>query len=86
MTELHRSQGLSLRGRSMGHPSGMQVRGRTPRLRIRGTPAYVLRGCPVCRGDLLREPSRPRDDYLCLLCGRSYGSGGADALPPRERR
>jgi hypothetical protein len=39
-------------------------------------PAFVLRGCQVCRGDLIYEfdPARGRVGarYRCLLCGREY--------------
>jgi hypothetical protein len=53
-------------------------------------PAFVLRGCQVCRGDLIYEFD-PRgghraERYRCLLCGREYLRTTRRAVDPTLRR
>jgi len=34
-------------------------------------PRLLLRACPVCRGDMARDPYDPTD-YACIACARIY--------------
>lgn len=62
------------------------MRNRTPeRVQDRGDMSFVLKACPRCLGDLVRQHDVYGDYYACLLCGIEIEPGPKIAVGQAQR-